>query len=536
MPEIKEGAIFEIQYSVESPFTWNLYDWEFQQSIPTKYSEYYVSYPDWFDYKVSFKGYDYQYLTINDSGTSMDKITYSYFKSRIGEHGIRDSDRRTENIDFIKKQLHYVAENMPAFIPESYSSATTNYLTALEFELAAVSFPNSPYKNFAKTWDNINDQLSKNEKLGGQIGNLKVNSFKDEVNVVTSGKEDAASQIEAIYYHIKEKIVWNKQSRVFASVDIKKTYKEGKGNSADINLLLVAMLKAGGFDARPMVLSTRSHGYLNELFPARSQFNYLICAVKNEDDTYQLIDATDRSLPMNILPPRCINGKGMIITKEGHTWLDLTPNTKYRHVRQVKATLTDDLTWTGTMDVKCKDYAARQMRQNYLTEGNEKSYVQMIQNQNTGLNLTNPTLEMETMAKATNASYDMTLKDNVMDGGEMLYFNPMLTFAVEENPFKLKERKYPVDYNYPYEYIYSASFEIPENYAIEELPENLSLALPEKGGRFSYTMSANGNTINLTSQLKISKYLFLPEEYAGLKEFYNLLIDKMAAQVVLKKK
>ena len=140
------------------------------------------------------------------------------------------------------------------------------------------------------------------------------------------------------------------------------------------------------------------------------------------------------------------------------------------------------------------------------------------------------------MAKATKASYDMTLKDNVMDGGEMLYFNPMLTFAVEENPFKLKERKYPVDYNYPYEYIYSASFEIPENYAIEELPENLSLALPEKGGRFSYTMSANGNTINLTSQLKISKYLFLPEEYAGLKEFYNLLIDKMAAQVVLKKK
>ena len=39
-----------------------------------------------------------------------------------------------------------------------------------------------------------------------------------------------------------------------------------------------------------------------------------------------------------------------------------------------------------------------------------------------------------------------------------------------------------------------------------------------------------------TAQLKIQKHLFLPEEYAGLKEFYNLLMDKMARQVVLKKK
>ncbi|MFT4759069.1 MAG: hypothetical protein ACI9XO_002087 [Paraglaciecola sp.] len=46
---------------------------------------------------------------------------------------------------------------------------------------------------------------------------------------------------------------------------------------------------------------------------------------------------------------------------------------------------------------------------------------------------------------------------------------------------------------------------------IEELPESISLALSEKGGRFFYSISAIVKTINLTTQLKIQKYLFYPK-------------------------
>ena len=539
MPEIKEGSIIEIQYSIRSPFTWNLYDWQFQYDIPVKYSEYNVEYPDWFNYKIDFKGYDYNYLTVKDASEEPGKITFHYRErtaAAIRKQGA-SSNAQTSTIDYIKKKHRYVAENMPAFVPERYTSSTKNYLTTVNFELASQQYPGGKIQNFTQSWEDINKLLWENDRVGGQLGGLKVKSFEDEAMAVKSTKSTPAEQIAAIYHHVKKKILWNGQTSKYASEDIKKTYKEEKGNIADINLVLTAMLRAAGFDAQPMVLSTRSNGYLNEYFPNMSQFDYLITAVKMENGQYWILDASERSLPMDLLPPRCINGKGMVVAENGPIWIDLNPSGKYRQVRQVKATLNDDLTWSGTMDVKHKDYAARGVRQEYANEGDEAAYIQMIENDYTGLKISNAALEdFKTLAEETKESYEIIANDQVIDGGDLLYFNPMLMFGMEENPFKLKERKYPVDYNYPYENVYAATLEIPENYTIEELPENLSIALPNNGGKFSYSLNNQGNTLNLTSQLKISKHLFLPEEYASLKEFYNLAVEKMAAQVVLKKK
>ena len=59
--------------------------------------------------------------------------------------------------------------------------------------------------------------------------------------------------------------------------------------------------------------------------------------------------------------------------------------------------------------------------------------------------------------------------------------------------------------------------------------------MPEKGGKFSYSVKIQGNKILVLSQFKISKNLFLPTEYQALKEFYNIVVAKQSEQVVLKK-
>ena len=55
----------------------------------------------------------------------------------------------------------------------------------------------------------------------------------------------------------------------------RKAYLEGEGNVADINLLLIAMLRSQGVDANPVLVSTRNNGI--PLFPTRKGFNYVIC-------------------------------------------------------------------------------------------------------------------------------------------------------------------------------------------------------------------------------------------------------------------
>jgi len=518
MPEIKEGAIFEIQYSISSPFTWNLQDWNFQDLVPTKFSEYRVEYPDWFDYKTNFTGYDFNYLTTNDSGSKT---------GRINEL----------SVDYTKKKFRWIAEEMPAFKPEEFSVSPHNFLTSVDFELASYQFPNSPYKNFTKTWTDIAKLMRESDAIGSQLRKMKTNFLKEAAATLKTSQEAPKDQIAAIYHNVKQKIEWDGNYSKYANNDLKKVYKEGKGNAAEINLALIAMLQQAGFDARPVAISTRDYKLLNEFFPKLNQFNYLIAGVVLADGKVWLLDATDRSLPINLLPSRCINGKGMMVHENGFDWVELNPNGKYRYIRQVKAQLQEDLTWQGTMNIKCRDYAANSARKSFAAEGSEEKYMLYLENEYEGLNLENASLEeMKTLARETKESFDLTINDQVIDGGNMLYFNPMLNFAIEENPFKLADRKYPIDYNYPHEFIYSASFEIPEEYTIEEVPEKIAIALPEKGGSFNYTTTIQGNTINLTSIMKINKHLYMPQEYTALKEFYNQIIDKMANQVVLKKK
>jgi len=61
------------------------------------------------------------------------------------------------------------------------------------------------------------------------------------------------------------------------------------------------------------------------------------------------------------------------------------------------------------------------------------------------------------------------------------------------------------------------------------------LALPAGGGKFQYSVTQADNKIAITFRLSIDKPLFVPSEYPNLKDFFNLVINKEAEQIILKK-
>jgi len=77
---------------------------------------------------------------------------------------------------------------------------------------------------------------------------------------------------------------------------------------------------------------------------------------------------------------------------------------------------------------------------------------------------------------------------------------------------------------------------LPAGYEIEELPKKATIFLPEMGGKFQYSISTNANSIKLISKVIQKQLFFEPEEYALIKEFYDLVAEKLGEQIVLKKK
>ncbi|MEP5934294.1 MAG: hypothetical protein ABJ218_04200, partial [Winogradskyella arenosi] len=139
------------------------------------------------------------------------------------------------------------------------------------------------------------------------------------------------------------------------------------------------------------------------------------------------------------------------------------------------------------------------------------------------------------VSKPVKISYEYELSDGIDEVGDKLYFSPLFFLATKENPFKLDEREYPVDFVIPNSDKYMVNIMLPEGYKVESLPNSEAVAFKDANVKFSYLVKQNGNFIQLKAQLDIVNPLILPSDYKDFKAFYGKIVEKQAEQIVLTK-
>jgi hypothetical protein len=107
----------------------------------------------------------------------------------------------------------------------------------------------------------------------------------------------------------------------------------------------------------------------------------------------------------------------------------------------------------------------------------------------------------------------------------------------KKNPFKSEERLYPVEMPYTMDETFILTMEVPAGYVVDELPKQILAKYDEEGkSYFEYRIQHSGNTISLRSRIKLVRAYYEPDEYVGLREFFNMVVKKHNEQIVLKKK
>src|SRR5690606_29836197 len=119
---------------------------------------------------------------------------------------------------------------------------------------------------------------------------------------------------------------------------------------------------------------------------------------------------------------------------------------------------------------------------------------------------------------------------------DKLYFNPFFMDVMDENPFKLTERTYPVDLGAASDSKISIMMSFPEDYEIISKPQDKGIALPNKGGRFLSNITVSGNTFQFSESTQLDKAIYHPEEYHYLKELYNQILQLQKTDIIFKKK
>lgn len=526
-PNVKEGSIIEFKYELKSSFFRNFRDWKFQTDIPTLYSEYKTFIPEHYFYNPLLKG--------NLMPKKTEDVGKNSFVVFDRDRNERSSDRTVMNtsqkIEFNEKRTTYVLENIPALKDESYVNNIDNYTSTLVHELAAVQFPGDIYKPISTSWEAVTKGIYENEHFGGELN--KESYFEDDLNQLISGVPSNEERMMKVFDFVKSKMNWNEYNSVFCDDGVKTAFKNKTGNTAEINLLLVAMLRKAGVNANPVLVSTRDNGV--SIFPSRSAYNTVIAGVEMNGNVV-LLDATNKNTLPDILPIRDLNWFGRLIKKDGTSIdIDLMPKSNSKDIVSIMASINAKGEVTGKIRDQYFDYNAFIFRQANNAVSKD-SYIEKLEKEYQGLEIGEYNVQNSNdLTLPIVENYDFTSTNSVETIGDKMYVSPFLFFATSENPFKQEKREYPIDFVYPHQDKFNISLTIPEGYTVETLPQPKAVGLPDNLANFKYNILSNNNQVQILYTLDINQAIMGSEYYEALKNFYKEIVDKQTEKIVLKK-
>lgn len=530
MPNLKEGCVIELEYTIESQL-FSIDDIAFQQMIPTKNFELSLNTPEYLIYKT-FLNPRATYIPQLTETKKRRSVTITS-RERSQSRGGGLANYSSSKIDFNDNVVEANLSNIPPLKDENYVDNLANYQSRLLVELERIELPNQPIEYLSTTWEKVTNTIYDDSDFGDQLS--KNNYFKKDLETLMSSKptDDKIEKVSMILDFVKSKVKWNEYYGYTAEQGVSKAYKDGVGNSADINLMLTSMLRYAGMDANPVLVSTKNNGI--PLVPTRSGFNYVISAV-NVDGKIILIDATRKHGTIDILPTNTLNWLGRLIKEDGSSdWINLIPEVSSSEMVSLNAKLETDLSINGKIRHQYTNYQANRLRNKYDGYGDEK-VIETLEKDKGLIEISDLNLsQINEVDKPVLLSYDFNIDEAIEDVGGDLYLKPMLFLASKENPFKQDTRIYPIDFVYPISDKYMVNMMIPEGYELDVLPESVKYQFNGSDGVFTYMANKNGSYIQFVITFELNKTLILPTEYKQFKEFYQLMIEKQNEQIVLKK-
>ncbi|GAO43647.1 transglutaminase domain-containing protein [Flavihumibacter petaseus] len=522
MPQLKAGSLFELSYTVSSPYIRNFRPWEFQSNYPSLWSEYNTEIPEYFDFVFLSQGYLPFHINKNES------TGRTWMLSNAAGTGARSSF----SVSGIANQKRWVMKDIPSIREESYTTTIENHRCKVDFQLSSINYPNQVAQPILSTWTKVSEELMESEHFGQPLD--RNNGWMDDIVKTAVGNAvDPIEKAKRIYAWVRDNFTCTYHAGFYlTNAGFKDIVKTKSGNVADINLLLIALLRHEKIESYPVILSTRSHGYTNAVYPLMDRYNYVACGVIIGDKDF-LLDASEPDLGFGKLPVQCYNGHARVVTKDPAS-IELDPNAIVERSLTMVVMQQEGKVISGRVQADMGYFESLRKRGTIREKGKETFFDGIRKEYGSEYTLQNLTIDsLKILDEPMKVSYDFQYSPEDQD---VLYINPIMVDAMKENPFKSADRHYPVEIPFCIDDNYVLNFTIPDGYKVDELPKSTKVAFNEDEGLFEYLISADATTIQMRCRIQLRKAVFMPDEYNDLREFFAYVVKKQSEQIVLKKK
>lgn len=499
---VKNGSVIEYKYQKNTPFIQELPKVFFELDIPVVYEEYVLDAPKPYGFNLNFQG------------------SLMPTHKEIQEKMLYGVESNTWRLGF---------ENIKQYKPEDYVKNSNNFKSSIRPEINSTYF-NNIFKSYALTWNDVNKKLKEYDDFGMQLSKKSVG--RDLLTPEMTGTQTSLKKAEEILKFIQKNYTWDETYGIFTRDGVKNLVSTKIGNAAEINFLMILMMREAGLKANPIILKTVREGVLNVAYPSITDPNYVIAGLELDNSIY-LFDGTSKLSETNLLPPRAYNYNGVLLKGDEAVILNINNTTLSQTFLNVEAKLNPDGTFEGNFkdrDTKMFSILANQSfqenKEEYQKNYKEK-YTFPFSNLKSGL----------VNEKDFETSFDFNA-DSFVDGvGGKLIFNPLLFLYRQNHDFnQTEERKFPIEFFSPYETIKKVTITIPDGYRIENLPKSKKIKTEDDGINYSYVISTEGNKITVETSVKIDSTDFPKEYYPAFKQIFDTLTQYEGQLVTVVKK
>jgi hypothetical protein len=432
------------------------------------------------------------------------------------------------------------AQKVPAFQIEDFMPPENELKYRVEFTYSDNS---NMETDPAKYWKKEGKKLD--STVEGFVGKHK--SMEQAVAQIVSEGDTPEVKLRKIYakvqtlrntsYELEKTEQEKKRDKEKDTNSVEDVWKRGYGNGVQLTWLFLALARAAGFEAYPVMASARSVYFFNPARTNASQLDTNLVLVKlNGKDVY--CDPGTAFAPFGLLPWTETAVKGLKLDKDGGSWVitELPTSSESRIERKADLKLDDTGSLEGKLTITFTGLEAlwRRQEERNVDETDRKKFLedQVKEYIPVGIDveLTNKP-DWGSSSEKLVAEYDLKVPGWVSGAGRRALLPVALFGATEKQLFEHANRVHPIYFEFPFEKIDDVTIELPLGWQVSSVPP----AKNQDAKLIVYTMQVENDkdTLHLNRKLNVDVLLLEAKVYPTLRAIFQIVRAADEQQVVL---
>jgi hypothetical protein len=431
------------------------------------------------------------------------------------------------------------ARNLPAFEEEEFMPPAVNLTQRVEF---AYSGPSNGATDF---WQEAFRQVN----VDFERGMKPSSALRKTVDGIVKVGDTDEQKVRKLYEHVRgipntefeaplsEKEIsrrsrFNQPVQQFAEVG-----KRGFGNSRQLVLYFVALLRTAGLQAQPVLVGARWDRFFEREARRLSDLSGTLASVQLGDREL-LLDPSVPLLPFGSLSWFHTAVDAVKLDATGGQWMEIPGPTASEATirREASLKLDADGVLDGSVSVTFTGHAAVALRMAMLNVSTDQRREVLEAELKSHLP---PSAAVKLvgqpdwtgMGTPLQAKFQMTVKDWVASSGSRLLVGLGVFGGREKGVFVTENRRHPIYFQYPYESEDLIRIEYPAGYHLESAPSSPPLVDPLL--RYSTSVETADNAVVMHRMMGIGVVLAPASAYPSFRSFFQSVRGGDEQQVLL---